>query len=174
MFDTSWIGPAVQSLDAARSNVWRVQEARHADRVTDRRLGTQYQTAMADMRAAGLNPMLAYDQGGAGAPPGVAANIQDSDIGGAISSALQTKRLGEEVQNMRMDRNEMQSRINKNIVDTSVSEEQRDLVNYQKQLLQTQIAGAKNVEAFERDIGKDTTYMRRILELIRLLRGSSR
>lgn len=35
---------------------------------------TQYQTAVTDMKKAGLNPMLAYHQGGAGTPPGAAAS----------------------------------------------------------------------------------------------------
>ena len=47
---------------------------------------TQYQTAVKDMQAAGLNPMLAYQQGGAGNQVGATAQMQNS-IGAGVSSA---------------------------------------------------------------------------------------
>lgn len=40
----------------------------------ERLSNTQYQRATADMKASGLNPMLAYHQGGAGVPSGMSAS----------------------------------------------------------------------------------------------------
>lgn len=49
---------------------------------------TAYQTAVKDMQAAGLNPMLAYQQGGAGNQPGASAQMQSS-LGAGVNTAFQ-------------------------------------------------------------------------------------
>lgn len=49
---------------------------------------TQYQTAVKDMKEAGLNPMLAYSQGGAGTPTGAMGQVSTAKMGNSIGSAL--------------------------------------------------------------------------------------
>lgn len=50
--------------------------------------GSSYQRAIADMQAAGLNPMLAYSQGGAATPAGSAQHAGGAAGGGSAAQAV--------------------------------------------------------------------------------------
>jgi len=85
--------------------------AREQMQFQERMRGTQYQTAVGDMRAAGLNPMLAYGQGGAGTPTGASASANQSfqpqnSMAAALASAgavAQLDKVAAEADNIRAD-----------------------------------------------------------------------
>lgn len=69
---------------------------------------TQYQTAVEDMKLAGLNPMLAYQQGGAGTPGGAmtqsaAASTPSTGNLSALQTAAQIKLLDAQAKNIDAD-----------------------------------------------------------------------
>lgn len=69
---------------------------------------TSYQRGTKDMLAAGLNPMLAYSQGGANTPNNSAATVQPVDagaqaIGSAATNALQAMQTSAQTQKTEAD-----------------------------------------------------------------------
>lgn len=68
-------------------------------RFQERMSSTAYRRATYDMEQAGLNPMLAFDQGGASTPQGAASTMVDP-VGPAISTAMQAARVDQELKNM--------------------------------------------------------------------------
>lgn len=51
---------------------------------------TAYQRSMKDMEAAGLNPMLAYSQGGASTPSGAMASMQTAKVESAAQKGIES------------------------------------------------------------------------------------
>lgn len=99
---SSIYGANRQRASERRQHDWNEAASAKQMAFQERMSNTSYQRSVADMKQAGINPMLAYMQGGASAPAGAAmptmtANDYPDNVGSgsieAIASALELKNL---------------------------------------------------------------------------------
>lgn len=87
-------------LGGAQANKAKAQQAGEQRAWEEEMSNTSYQRAVRDMSAAGINPMLAYVQGGASTPSGASSNPEDV-ISPAVNSAMAARRLTTEIELMK-------------------------------------------------------------------------
>lgn len=96
-----FVAPYAAGISSAygqdQANRTNVRIAREQMQFQERMSSSAYQRATADMKMSGINPALAYMQGGASSPGGASATVQDA-VGPGVSSALHAARLKKELQ----------------------------------------------------------------------------
>lgn len=160
------------------SSAIAAREAKKQRQWQERMSNTQYQRSMKDMREAGLNPMLAYKQGGAGTPSGGIGKTFDMG-----TAAMQGAKAGSDIHTGKGQRGLLREQMSttaqqgakfqtaqavdraletKHVQETAHSAASERLLDTQDTLHQLQIPGA----ALEAEInasayGKATAYIKR-------------
>lgn len=144
MFGSSLVGGALNFFSAKSANKQNREMAREMMGFQERMSNTSYQRQMADMRAAGLNPMLAMGAGGASTPSGASASAMATNPGdaltGAAASAIETRRLRKEIEAADQQIETLASQEHKNLSESNESNMRQRNLETQNEIQKVELA----------------------------------
>lgn len=143
------IGGSLPIVGGAIQNASAKAFAREQMRFQERMSSTSYQRAVKDLRAAGLNPALAYSQGGASSPAGAGANF--SNIGeGGLSSALRVRESRAQLAFLEKQGQHVDSSTSKNNADAALAGANAARVALDMEMMKLAMPKARTMSEFWR------------------------
>ena len=126
----SLVGGGLSMIGQNKTNQTNMDLANQANAFSADQFATRYQTTVKDLEAAGLNPMLAYGQGGGSPPSAVGIAQQSNPL--AHAGDMATKAVGAANTAMQVKLNDAQ--VLESISRTGVNDEDRKLKDAQTKL----------------------------------------
>lgn len=144
----SFLGPLISGLFGVGGQVQSDQanraEAERNREFQERMSNTAVQRSVADYKAAGLNPALAYDRSSS-SPGGAQATIGNA-LGAGMSNALSTRAMNQALENQKVAN---KVALDQSAADIYVKDMQREVMRSQKLMNETQILGLDQGRLFE-------------------------